>query len=164
MIKKQQLLEDIGFKFNGDGFECVGCPKGTKFTMPELDKMNDALFVATMRSHEKAHPVGFEKAYVEYSGDKKVEEKKKPVVKKQTQEGATKTQVKKEPTHNKQAAAPPAPQAQAPSTQPVAAPALPKKLVDAGLGTVLVSPKKAFLAAGGTEQQFAKEIILLYNI
>ena len=38
------------------------------------------------------------------------------------------------------------------------APALPKKLADAGMTTVLIQPKKAFLAAGGTVQQFNREI------
>jgi recombination protein RecT len=150
MIKKEQLLEDLGFKFNGDGFECVGCPKGVKFTMPELDKMNDALFVATMRSHEKAHPVGFEKAYIKFGSEDKT-----PAVKKnEPPKEKAKVQVKKEPVVKKEDTT--APKVQVPV--PIAAPALPRKLIDAGLGTVLVSPKKAFLAAGGTEQQFAKEI------
>lgn len=158
MIKKQQLLEHLGFKFNGDGFECVNCPKAMKFTMSELDKMNDALFIAAMRAHEKAHPVGLEASLFDFNTEEKPVEKTKPVVKKSAplQEGKTKTQVKKEPAQKKQAEAPPTPKAQVPA--PVAPPALPRKLIDAGLGTVLVSPKKAFLAAGGTEQQFAKEI------
>jgi recombination protein RecT len=37
-------------------------------------------------------------------------------------------------------------------------PALPKKLIDAGFAQILASPKKAFIASGGTEQQFAKEV------
>ncbi|MCL1932245.1 MAG: recombinase RecT [Candidatus Azobacteroides sp.] len=35
---------------------------------------------------------------------------------------------------------------------------LPKKLSDAGMETVLRQPRKAFVAAGGTEQQFNREI------
>ena len=37
-------------------------------------------------------------------------------------------------------------------------PALPKKFIDAGFTQILTSPKKAFIASGGTEQQFAREI------
>lgn len=35
---------------------------------------------------------------------------------------------------------------------------LPKKLQDAGFAQVLIFPKKAFIAAGGTEQQFNREV------
>lgn len=37
-------------------------------------------------------------------------------------------------------------------------PSLPKKLLDAGFATVLLQPKQAFIAAGGTDQQFAREV------
>ncbi len=37
-------------------------------------------------------------------------------------------------------------------------PALPKKLLDAGFGQILLSPKRAFLNSGGTEQQFNREV------
>lgn len=58
-----------------------------------------------------------------------------------------------------------APQPQAASEQPIpqvpvvaptAPPALPQQL--SGLEKCFISPKKAFLAAGGTEQQFAREV------
>lgn len=39
-----------------------------------------------------------------------------------------------------------------------ASPAIPQKLVEAGLSQCFLAPKKAFLGAGGTEQQFAREI------
>ena len=147
MIKKQELLERVGFKFNGDGFECVGCPKAMKFTMKELDGMNDPLFVAAMRAHEKVHPVKFEEVLFEFSSEEKVVEKKKETAKPKEKNIIVKKQQST------------APAAKVPAKkEPIAAPALPKKLVDAGLATVLISPKKAFLAAGGTEQQFAKEI------
>ena len=38
-----------------------------------------------------------------------------------------------------------------------AAPAVPKKLIDAGIMGCFTAPKKAFIAAGGTEEQFSKE-------
>lgn len=44
-----------------------------------------------------------------------------------------------------------------PAVQPTP-PALPKKLSDAGFGAVLLSPKRAFMAAGGTEQQYNREV------
>lgn len=37
-------------------------------------------------------------------------------------------------------------------------PAIPKKLVDAGLATCFLAPKQAFLAAGGSKEQFAREV------
>lgn len=42
--------------------------------------------------------------------------------------------------------------------QEKAMPSLPQKLIDAGFTAILTSPKRAFIAAGGTEQQFAKEV------
>jgi len=59
----------------------------------------------------------------------------------------------------KQAEKKESPKAEKPEVKPesVTLPALPKKLIDAGFSTVLMAPKKAFIAAGGTEQQFARE-------
>ena len=37
-------------------------------------------------------------------------------------------------------------------------PAIPKKLVEAGLLNALISPKKAFIESGGTKEQFTKEV------
>lgn len=37
-------------------------------------------------------------------------------------------------------------------------PAIPKKLADAGLATCFLAPKQAFLAAGGSKEQFAREV------
>ncbi len=163
MIKKEKLLEAIGFKWGGDGFQCVGCPKGMKFTMEELDGMTEDMFVKTMRQHEKHHPVKFEEHLFEFSDEKKTEPIK-AVVKSQTSK-VSKTKAPEPPPPPKKRVIregknpPQKPQTPAViKKEPIAAPALPKKLLDAGLGTVLVSPKKAFLAAGGTEQQFAKEI------
>jgi len=42
--------------------------------------------------------------------------------------------------------------------EPLSLPALPKKLIDAGFAQILTMPKKAFIASGGTEQQFAREV------
>lgn len=154
MIQREKLLDKCGFKFDGDGLRCVDCPKGTRFTFKDLDAMDDNMFIATMREHEKSHAVGFEKALLEF-GDtpKKQETKPRP-----SKGNTVKTSAKK-PTTQEQAPSPKRKQTQIPAKkEPIAAPALPKKLIDAGLGTVLISPKKAFLAAGGTEQQFAKEI------
>jgi recombination protein RecT len=146
MIKKQQLLEAIGFKFNGDGFECVGCPKALKFTMKELDAMSDKMFTETMRQHEKSHPIKFEDSLFEYSGDVAGTAKKptNSTGKIKTTSKATKTEEKNEKTETKPAIK--------------VAPALPPKLIQAGLQTVLLQPKQAFIKAGGTEQEFAKEI------
>ncbi len=146
MIKKEQLLEDLKFKFNGDGFECVGCPKALKFTFDELKNMTDDMFVKTMQEHEKHHVIGFGEAYMKLHS---------PEVK----SVANKTVVKKNiptPAANKVAAKITEPKVPAKVAPPKAA--LPQKLIDAGLQRVLLQPKQAFIAAGGTEQQFAKEI------
>ena len=54
------------------------------------------------------------------------------------------------------------PQAQATTTAPVEtkkpAPAIPAAIAKAGLTQYLTMPKQAFVAAGGTEQQFAREV------
>lgn len=53
-------------------------------------------------------------------------------------------------------AAPEQPAPQVPVVAPTAPPAFPQQL--SGLEKCFISPKKAFLAAGGTEQQFAREV------
>ncbi|MEB3372708.1 recombinase RecT [Bacteroides sp. CR5/BHMF/2] len=53
-------------------------------------------------------------------------------------------------------AAPEQPAPQVPVVTPTAPPAFPQQL--SGLEKCFISPKKAFLAAGGTEQQFAREV------
>ncbi|MDR2628228.1 MAG: recombinase RecT [Dysgonamonadaceae bacterium] len=63
-----------------------------------------------------------------------------------------------------QAAAPITPPAKDPAatpakaTEPVAPPALPKRLLDCGMQSILIQPRRAFIAAGGTERQFSREV------
>lgn len=61
-------------------------------------------------------------------------------------------QAKKESVEPKKENAP------AVKSEQLSLPALPKKLVDAGFTQILTMPKKAFIASGGTEQQFVREV------
>lgn len=45
-----------------------------------------------------------------------------------------------------------------PSSVAVVAPAIPQVLIDAGLQTCFSAPRKAFIAAGGTDEEFAREV------
>ena len=56
------------------------------------------------------------------------------------------------PDATKAPSTPPAPLA------PPAPPAIPQILVDAGLQTCFSAPRKAFIAAGGTDEEFAREV------
>ena len=49
------------------------------------------------------------------------------------------------------------PQAPVP-VAPVATPAIPQILVDAGIQSCFSAPRKAFIAAGGTDEEFAREV------
>lgn len=53
---------------------------------------------------------------------------------------------------------PQAEQPQVPAQKKVSAPAIPQAIAQAGLTPFLTQPKQAFVAAGGTEQQFAREV------
>lgn len=49
-------------------------------------------------------------------------------------------------------------QPQVPAQKKASAPAIPQAIAQAGLTPFLTQPKQAFVAAGGTEQQFAREV------
>lgn len=61
-------------------------------------------------------------------------------------------------TKTNEVKAPQAEQSQVPAQKKSSAPAIPQAIAQAGLTPFLTQPKQAFVAAGGTEQQFAREV------
>ncbi len=135
MISKEKTLEKSGFLFKGESFVHPEYP--IKFGISELDKMDDALFLETMKEVGKKHKITIEFVNKEVAP---VKEQKQEVKKTVSPETKPEKKPETKPSEDK------------------TLPAIPKVLLDAGMKNVLLAPRQAFVSAGGTEQEFAREI------